>query len=196
MADDTENSEDAGGNGNMADFLDLLANAIIAARDLVLNAKIKPAELKKLAKLDRQAADAVAVCDAARAEAAEIVAKIERDTNALAERERAFDALKAAFESQAQDVRDELRAHHNRIEQAHRQLIHRVMATAGILGDWNFELQDPPTWSQLQKRIAGLPDDLPVAPPAEVVSRETREDWVGHTFVPGSSLTRTVRGAA
>jgi hypothetical protein len=164
------------------------------AYNLVTTDKAKAARLRAVDKLDKRAADAVTVRDEARAEAAEIVAKIERDTNALAERERALDARKAAFASSLEDARCELYAHHNRIEQAHRQLVHRVMATAGITGNWNFDLQDPPTWQQLRRMIADLPDDLP-APAAEVVSENVRHDWAGSEFIANTTLTRSVRGA-
>jgi hypothetical protein len=41
--------------------------------------------------------------------------------------------------------------------------------------------------------IADLPDDLPAEPPAEVVSQNVTGDWTrGHTFIPGSTLTRTI----
>jgi hypothetical protein len=69
------------------------------------------------------------------------------------------------------------------------------MSTAGILGEWNPNLQPLPSWQQLRGMIADLPADLPVASPA-VVSKEVQEDWAGSVFVPGSSLTRTIRGAA
>jgi hypothetical protein len=59
------------------------------------------------------------------------------------------------------------------------------------LGNWNFDLQGVPNWQQLRRMVAGLPDDLP-APAAEVVSENVRQDWTGHTFIAGSSLTRTV----
>jgi hypothetical protein len=39
--------------------------------------------------------------------------------------------------------------------------------------------------------VAGLPDDLP-APAAEVVSENVRQDWTGHNFISGSTLTRSV----
>jgi len=80
---------------------------------------------------------------------------------ACAERERTCDERDAVFERQATAVRDELRSYHNHLEQTHRQLLHRIMATAGILGTWNETLQDPPTWMQLRQMIVGLPDDPP-----------------------------------
>jgi hypothetical protein len=65
------------------------------------------------------------------------------------------------------------------------------MSTAGILGEWNWNLQSPPAWEQLRRMVADLPEDLP-APRAEVVSQETREDWTGHTVIADSSLTRSI----
>jgi hypothetical protein len=164
--------------------------------DLALNPKAAKAGLKKLAQVDKSIGVAEQKLAALIAEAEQTKAALAEREAAVVARETAHAAREAAFESQAGDVRDELREHHARLEQTHRQLVRRLMATAGITGNWNFDLQDPPTWAQLKRMIADLPDDLPVAPPAEVVSENVRHDWAGSGFIPDSSLTRTVRGAA
>jgi hypothetical protein len=190
--------EDHGGNGHdhgYAPALDPFTAALVLI-DLAQNPKATKAALKKLAQVDK-------AIGAAEQKLAAVTAATEQTNNALAERESAIaaretalDAREAAFASSCADVRDELRAYHNHLEQTHRQLVRRIMSTAGILGQWNFDLQDPPTWSQLQRMVAGLPDDLP-APVAEAASREVTTDWTGqHNFIAGSSLTRTVQGAA
>ena len=165
-------------------FADAIALCQIAKNKTIATA------LKKLRRVNRQIADAEAKVIA-------VQDQVEQKEAALAAREAKLDARDTAitrreneFAASAQDVRDELYAHHNRVEQAHSQFVRRVMATAGILGEWNFQLQDPPSWDVL-KRLVALPDDLP-APAAEVVSENVREDWVGHTFVPGSTLTRSI----
>jgi hypothetical protein len=63
-----------------------------------------------------------------------------------------------------------------------------------LLHGFNERLQDLPDWPVIKQMIPGLPADLP-APTAEVVSENVREDWTGHIFTPGSSLTRSINKA-
>jgi hypothetical protein len=154
------------------------------------------AAVKKLRKLGRDILAGEQKLAALTARTEQTEAEFAARAAELDERSRVLDTREVALASQAADVRDELRQHHARLEQTHRQLIHRIMSTTGILGEWNWNLQSPPTWEQLRQRIADLPPDLPVAPPAEVVSENVQEDWAGSVFTPGSSLTRTMRGAA
>jgi hypothetical protein len=158
----------------------------------VANNKALERTIKKLDRLDRKYVDTQAKLAALTAQATEIETALTRRAAELDARDAANIKREDEFASSLANAHAELYAHHNRIEQAHRQLVHRVMATAGILGNWNFDLQGVPNWQLLRRMVAGLPDDLPAAPAPEVVSRETREDWTGHTFIAGSSLTRTV----
>jgi hypothetical protein len=151
------------------------------------------AAVKKLRKLGRDIVAAEQKLSQLQADAAVIAAKAESDASAIAEQSRVLDAREVALASQAADVRDELRQHHARLEQTHRQLIHRIMATTGILGEWNWNLQSPPTWEQLRQRIADLPADLPAASPTETITAEVREDWTGNVFVPNSTLSRSIK---
>src|SRR6516164_6583845 len=82
----------------MADFLDHFATAIIALRDLALNVKIKPAEIKKFAKLERQVADSQAKLAVIEVQARELVARAERrlEAAAAAEQELALREQKIA----------------------------------------------------------------------------------------------------
>jgi septal ring factor EnvC (AmiA/AmiB activator) len=186
MADD--NTDDtAAANHSIPDPFALA----IGLCQVAANAKTIEPALKRLRKLGR---------DIAKAEQklAAVTAQVEQKQTELAAREAAIDEREAAiarredeFASSVETVRDELREHHAHLEQTHRQLVHRIMSTAGILGEWNWNLQSPPTWEQLRRMVAGLPEDLP-APRAEVVSQETREDWTGHTFIADSSLTRSI----
>jgi hypothetical protein len=136
------------------------------------------AALKKLRKLGRDILAAEQKLAALTTEAEQKQAAFaEREAQAAA-REAALEAREAAFESQARDVRDELCEHHARLEQTHRVLVHRLMSTAGILGEWNWDLQSSPTWTQVRQMIAGLPDD----PPAPVAEPAMRIDALSDTF--------------
>jgi hypothetical protein len=191
---DDDTDEHDGSDHGMPPAADPVLIALELCR-IASSPKTIAAAVKKLRRLDAQYADIAAKAAAIEAQVEQKHAALTERESAIAARETALDERAAAFESQAGDVRDELREHHNRLEQTHRQLVHRLMATAGITGNWNFQLQDPPTWAQLKRMIADLPDDLP-APTAEVASRETREDWTGHSFIANTTLTRTIRGAA
>jgi hypothetical protein len=81
----------------MADFLDHFATAIIALRDLALNVKIKPAEIKKFARLERRVADATAKLADVEVQARELVARAERDVAAIRDdAQRRLEAAAAA----------------------------------------------------------------------------------------------------
>jgi hypothetical protein len=107
MSDYEEADEDNGGDG-IASFLEHFADAIIAFRDLALNAKIKPAEIKKLAKLERRVADSQVKLAAVEVQARELVAKAERDVAAIREdAQRRLDAAVVAereLEQRAQKI--------------------------------------------------------------------------------------------
>jgi hypothetical protein len=192
---DHEDDQDNGHDYSVLE-LDSFATAI-ALCEIAQRAKPIATALKQLRKVGRDIAAAEAKLAAVTAQAEQKQAMLAERSAALDGRERTLDERESAFAVSAQDVRDELRQHHNRVEQAHRQLVHRIMSSSGILGNWNFDLQDPPTWQQLRRMIADLPDDLP-APAPEAVTREVTQDWAGNVFVPGSSLTRTIehKGAA
>jgi hypothetical protein len=187
MADDDTDDTDHGYSAPAAD-------PVLIAIELCRIAKNKTLEtaIRKLAKLNRQYADTQAKVAALAAQAEQINAALAQREAAIVAREAALDARVTTFESSCTDVRDELREHHARLEQSHRQLIHRIMSTAGILGEWNWNLQSPPTWEQLRRMVADLPADLPVTPPAEVMQENVSQDWTGHSFVPGSTLTRSI----
>jgi hypothetical protein len=164
---------------------------VIALAKFVADARTVELRARALAKLNRHIREGETKLATATAAAEEIKAALAAREAAIAAREAAHEKRETVFESQAQDVRNELREHHARLEQMHRQLVHRIMSTAGILGNWNFDRQGVPSWEQLRRQIVDLPPDL-AAPAAEVMQETVTQDWVGHTFVPGSSLTRTV----
>jgi hypothetical protein len=197
MADDG-NSDEHGGSDHSHSAP--AADPVLIALQLcaLANNKTVAAAIRKLAKLDRQFVDTQAKVAALTTEAERMEAALTARAAALDARERALDERETGFESQAGDVRDELREHHNRLEQTHRQLVHRIMSTAGILGEWNPNLQPLPSWQQLRGMIADLPADLPGPEPKPGVridafsdtSDNPNSDRHGNRFL--GELTRDV----
>jgi hypothetical protein len=197
MSIDHDDEDDEGhhddGDG-MTDFLDRFADAIIAVRDLALNAKIKPAQIKKLAKLERQAAAATAKLAVVEVQARELVARAERDVAAI--HDEAQRRLNAAVAHE-----QELETRENRIaalEAAWRMLGEPADVMSGFRS---------PEFSPLQKarlahgQPAGRNPDLlglsrepePTAAIDALIMRDVgdaRSDHLGNSFAP-SSLTRS-----
>jgi hypothetical protein len=190
--DDIDETDDTDVNYSMPDpFVTALELCRIAS-----SPKTIATALRKLRKLGHDIDAAEAKLAAVQAEAAAIVAKMESDVAVLDERERALDARATEFETSLQEARDNLHEYYNNIAEADRHIRHRILSHAGLLGGYNPQLQDLPSWPQIRRLVVGLPDDLPAAPPAELVSQEVREDWTGNVFMPDTTLTRTIRGAA
>ena len=160
---------------------DLLAE-FSKAYKLVTTDKAKAARLRALARLDRRAVAAEQKFAAITAQAEQVQAALDARAAALDEGQRTLEAREAAFASSLADARDELREYHNHLEQTHRQLIHRIMSTAGILGEWSSDLRSPPTWEQLRRLVAGLPDDPP--PPERDIASHPRIDASDTFFDP------------
>jgi hypothetical protein len=198
MADDDINDTDDEHDGSDHGHSSPAADPVLIALELCRLAgnKTTAAALKKLRRLDRQYADIEAKIVALDAQAEQRDAALTARAAELDVREAALDARSAAFANELTDARDELHRYHNSLVETHRQLVHRILATTGLLGAWNWTLQSPPTWEQLRRMVADLPADLPAAPPAEIVSQEVRTDWAGSEFMPGSTVTRTIGGAA
>jgi hypothetical protein len=208
MSDDYEaDDEDAGDGGN--GYAAPMADPVLIALELckLANNKTVAAAVKKLRRLDQQYADIQAKCTALTAHAESTKAALDARATELDAREGAITAREDEFASSVAHVRDELRAYHNHLDETHRQLIHRIMATAGILSGWNPQLQDLPTWQQLRRQIADLPDDLPglfqpatAAVPIDALSDthdDPHADRHGNAFL--GTITRDVshkRGAA
>jgi hypothetical protein len=150
------------------------------------------AALKKLRKLGLAIDAAEAKLAAVQVQAAEIATKLETDVGALDERQRAFEARAVEFETSLHEAHATLRQHHARLSDTDRRIRWRVLNSADLLAGFNEQLQDLPDWPQIKQMVPGLPDDPPTAPPTEAVFQEVREDWTGHVFVPGSTLTRTI----
>jgi hypothetical protein len=180
MSDDTDDT--AGNHDNhddMADFLDHFATAIIALRDLALNAKIKPVELKKRAKHERGLADIQAKCAALTAYAEQTKAALDERAAELAAREAAITKREDEFAASIEEARNHLRGYYNSIAEADRHLRYRVLNHADLLHGYNSQLQELPDWPAIRRLVVGLPPDPP--PPERDVSYP-RIDALSDTF--------------
>jgi hypothetical protein len=187
-----QDDDETAGDDTEAFVPDYFSGAIALAQ--IANNKTLEAALKKLRAIDRKFADAQTKLAAVQAQAAELEAALAARAAAADARDRALDARTVEFEASLAEAHAALRASHDNLSDADRRLRYRILTHADLLHGFNEQLQTLPDWQQIKQMIPGLPDDLP-APPAEVISENVREDWTGSVFVPGSSLTRTVRGA-
>jgi hypothetical protein len=193
MSDDANTNDDTAA-ANHSVLADPFTVALALCQAAERAKTIGPA-LKKLRRLGRDIL-------AAERKLAVVTAQAEQKQAALAERQAALDEREAAiarredaFAGSLAEARDELAEHHQRLVETERQLVYRIMSCAGITGEWNERMQPLPTWEQLRRMVADLPEDLPAA--TEVIRQENaREDWTGHVFVPGSTLTRSINKAA
>jgi septal ring factor EnvC (AmiA/AmiB activator) len=193
MADDDTDDTAAVNHSAMPDpFVLAIGLCQIAA-----NAKsIEPA-LKRLRKLGRDIAKAEQKLAAVTAQAEQTNAELAARAAAIDERDRALDAREAAFEASVHEAHAALRASHDNLGGVDRRLRYRIASSADMLHGFNEQLQDLPSWQQIKQMVPGLPDDLPAAPAAEIISQENvREDWSGNVFVPGSTVTRTINKVA
>jgi hypothetical protein len=191
MSDNADTNDNAAVNHSMPDPFVLA----ISLCQIATNAKTIEPALKRLRKLGHDIEKAEQKLAAVTAQAEQTNAELAARAAALDEDQRAFEGRVTAFESQAADVRDELRKQHAHLEQTHRQLVHRIMSTSGILAEWNPNLQPLPTWEQLRRMIVDLPADLPAPAADRTEVMDAREDWTGHVFVADSTLTRTINKA-
>jgi hypothetical protein len=175
-----------------------MADPVLIALQLctIANNKTLAAAVKKLVKLDEQYAAAEEKFVDLQSQAAAMQTVLTARAAELDARERAITQREDEFAAATEEARDHLRAYYDRITEADRITRYRILSSANLLSNFNPKLQDLPDWDAIRRMIPDLPADLPAAPPAEVVSRETREDWTGHTFIAGTTLTRTVRGDA
>jgi hypothetical protein len=123
--------------------------------------KTMAAALKKLRKLGRD-------IDAAEQKLAAVTAKAEQKQTELAAQAAALDARATEldtrateFESSLQEARDNLRGYYDSIAEADRHVRYRIMGHADLLAGYNPQLQDLPSWPQIRRLVAGLPDDPP-----------------------------------
>ena len=175
----------------MDPFLTAIALCQIAER-----AKPITVALKKLRTLTRAIGTAERKLAALTTEAEQTKAALAEREAEFAAREAALDARTAEFEASLAEAHATLRASHDSLAQEDRRIRYRILSAADLLHGYNERLQDLPDWVAIKQMIPGLPDDLPAASTAEVVSENVREDWAGSVFVPGSTLTRSINKAA
>jgi hypothetical protein len=195
--DDEHDDEHNHGNGYSPAVEEIdLFGAAIALCQVAQRAKTVEGALKRLRKVGRDILAAERRRDA-------LIAEVEQTKTALAEREAAvvagevaLDERRDKFEASVAEAHDQLRRFHNSLAEEDRRIRYRILSSANLLHGYNAQLQDLPSWDTIGRMVPGLPPDLPAAPAVEVISENVREDWSGNVFVPGSSLTRTMRGAA
>jgi hypothetical protein len=173
-------------------FEDRIADALFR---IASSPKTTAAAYKKQRQAERKEAAAEQKTAALTAQAEQTTAALTEQATAIAAARAALEECKAAFAASIEEAHDHLRGYYNSIAEADRHLRYRIMNYAGLLHGYNAQLQELPDWPAIKQMVPDL-SDLPVTPPAEVVSENVREDWSGHTFIADSSLTRTVRGAA
>jgi hypothetical protein len=155
------------------------------------------AAVKKLRKLGRDIA-------AAEQKLAALIARTEQTETALAEHEAELAARsteierrETEFQASLAEAHATLRASHDSLAQEDRRIRYRILTSADLLHGFSEQLQSLPTWQQIKQMIPGLPADLPPAPAVEVTQENVREDWTGqHTFIVGSTLSRSINKAA
>ena len=173
---------------------------LIALSKFVANAKNIELRARALAKLNRFIRDGEARLAAVQAQAEQKEAALVAREAALDERNRALDARATEFESSLQEARDHLRGYYDSIAEADRHIRYRILSHADLLGGYNPQLQDLPTWDVLKRLVVGLLDDPPPLE-REVVSHpridalsdtfdDPNADRHGNVFL--STLTRSV----
>jgi hypothetical protein len=190
-----DETDDGGDNGNgysaPAEF-DPFATAI-ALCEIAQRAKPIATALKKLRKLGRDIDVAQRKLVALEAQAAQMSAALAEREAAIAARETALEARERESAVSIEEARNHLRGYYNDLTDMDRRIRRRIMVSADLLHGFNEKLQDLPSWDTIRSMVPGLPPDLPAAPPAEAAVREVTTDWTGqHTFIAGSSLTRSV----
>jgi hypothetical protein len=177
--DDTDDNHDTGDHGDGIAILELLAEAIIAARDLALNAKIKPAELKKRAKFERGLVDIQAKCAALTAHAEETKAALDERAAELDARAAQTERRATECEASLREAYDHLRGYYDNLAQEDRRIRYRILTSADLLHGYNSQLQDLPSWQVIRQLVVGLPDD---PPPLEREVAHPRIDALSDTF--------------
>jgi hypothetical protein len=127
----------------------------------IANNKTVATALKKLRRVNRQIADAEAKVIAVSDQAEQMQAALAEREAQAAEREAEIERRESSFEVSLAEARDHLRAYYDSIAEADRHIRYRIMSHADLLGGYNPQLQDLPTWDQLKRLVVGLPDDPP-----------------------------------
>jgi hypothetical protein len=125
---------------------------------IAANAKAIEPALKRLRRLGRDIEKAEQKLAAVTAQAEQKQTALAEREAAIDERERALDARATEFESSLAEARDNLRGYYNGIAEADRHVRYRIMSSADLLGGYNAQLQDLPSWDVLKRLVVGLPD--------------------------------------
>jgi hypothetical protein len=190
MADDDIDDDDDHNHDHAAPAADPVLIALTLCR--IANNKTLERAIKKLVKLDEQYAVAEEKFVDLQSQAAAMQTALTARAAELDAREAAITKREDEFASSLEDARANLRGYYDSIADADRITRYRILSSADLLSNFNPQLQDLPSWDTIRRLVDGLPPDLPAAPPAEIISENVRQDWVGHTFVPGSTLTRSI----
>jgi hypothetical protein len=193
-----DETDDDGDHGNGHDYssavdeIDLFG-AAIALCQVAQRAKTVEAALKRLRKIGRDTLVAERKLADVEARAADTAAALAEREAELAVRAAELERREAEFAASIEEARNHLRGYYNSIAEADRITRYRILSSADLLSNFNPQLQDLPSWDTIRRLVVGLPPDLPAAPAPAVVTREVTTDWTGsHSFVAGSSLTRSV----
>ena len=167
---------------------------------IAANAKTIEPALKRLRRLRRDIEKAEQKLAAVTAEVEQKQTELAARAAAADERDRALDARATEFAASLQEARDNLRGYYDSIAEADRHIRYRILSHADLLGGYNPQLQDLPTWDVLKRLVVGLLDDPPPLE-REVVSHpridalsdtfdDPNADRHGNVFL--STLTRSV----
>jgi hypothetical protein len=171
-----DDNTDAAANHSMPDPFALA----IGLCQVAANAKTIEPVLKRLRKVGLAIAKAEQKLAAVTAEVEQKQTELAARAAAADERDRALDARATEFAASLQEARAELHEYYRHVEEEDKRLRYRVMAHADLLSNYNPTLQDLPTWPQIRRLVAGLPDDLP--PPEHDVASHSRIDLLSDTF--------------
>jgi hypothetical protein len=169
--------------------------AVLTLCRLAANPKAGEAMLRRIRKAERAATAAEQRCATAEAKLEQRQAALDARASELDELTRAIAGRETAFEASLEQARDDLREFYDDLADTDRRIRFRIAHSNGLLDGFNERLQSLPTWEQIRQLVPGLPDDPPPPSAAEIVSRNVREDWTGHSFLAESSLTRSVNKA-
>jgi hypothetical protein len=147
---------------------------------IAANAKTIEPALKRLRKLGHDIEKAERKLAAVTAQAEQKQAELAEREAAVVAREAALDTRATEFESSLETARAELHEYYNSIAEADRHIRYRILSHADLLGGYNPQLQDLPSWDVLKRLVVGLPDDPP--PLERDVASYPRIDALSDTF--------------
>jgi hypothetical protein len=169
------------------------------------NAKAIEPALKRLRRLGRDIAKAEQKLAAVTAQVEQKQTELDARAAAADERDRAITQREDEFQASLAEARDDLRGYYDNIADADRHIRYRILSHADLLGGYNAQLQDLPSWDVLKRLVVGLPDDPPplereVASHPRIDASETffdpHADRHGNAFLGTLSRDVSHKGAA